>query len=80
MQVPVEYFCTLDNDGRRRDADERPELAKGSAEYVAPAEYMVRFTFSLSLLSIFNMNHVYQTMFQCNGKKQRTGFLFNNCC
>jgi len=41
-EVPVEYFCTLDSNGRRRDADERPELAKGSAEYVAPAEYMVR--------------------------------------
>lgn len=41
-EVPVEYFCTLDSDGRRRDESERPELAKGSAEYVAPAEYMVR--------------------------------------
>lgn len=41
-EVPVDYFCTLDNNGRRRDADERPELAKGSAEYIAPAEYMVR--------------------------------------
>jgi len=41
-EVPVEYFCTLDSNGKRRDADERPELAKGSTEYVAPAEYMVR--------------------------------------
>lgn len=41
-EIPVEYFCSLDASGRRRDADERPELSKGSVEYVAPAEYMVR--------------------------------------
>jgi len=40
--VPVEYYCALDADGRRLDAGERPELAGGSVEYVAPAEYMVR--------------------------------------
>jgi len=41
-EIPVEYFANLDNDGRRRDADERPELCGGTVEYVAPAEYMVR--------------------------------------
>ena len=41
-EVPVEYFCTLDANGRRRDMDERPELSLGTVEYVAPAEYMVR--------------------------------------
>lgn len=40
--VPVEYFCPLDENGRRRDADERPELSCGSVEFVAPTEYMVR--------------------------------------
>lgn len=40
--VPIEYFCSLDENGRRRDADERPELSCGSVEYVAPTEYMVR--------------------------------------
>ena len=40
-QVPVEYFCNLDAEGRRRDIDERPELSCGTVEYVAPAEYMV---------------------------------------
>lgn len=40
--VPIEYFCALDENGRRRDADERPELSCGSVEYVAPTEYMVR--------------------------------------
>jgi protein transport protein SEC24 len=40
--VPVEYFSSLDQQGRRRDADERPELSRGTVEWVAPAEYMVR--------------------------------------
>jgi len=41
-EVPVEYFCSLDANGRRRDHDERPELSSGIVEFVAPAEYMVR--------------------------------------
>ncbi|CAA2986318.1 transport Sec24-like At3g07100 [Olea europaea subsp. europaea] len=40
--VPGNYFAHLDASGRRVDLDERPELTKGSCEYVAPAEYMVR--------------------------------------
>eukprot|EP00638_Chattonella_subsalsa_P000347 CAMPEP_0117751506 /NCGR_PEP_ID=MMETSP0947-20121206/11015_1 /TAXON_ID=44440 /ORGANISM="Chattonella subsalsa, Strain CCMP2191" /LENGTH=975 /DNA_ID=CAMNT_0005569899 /DNA_START=115 /DNA_END=3040 /DNA_ORIENTATION=- len=41
-EVPTSYFCHLDADGQRRDKDQRPELAKGSVEFVAPGEYMVR--------------------------------------
>ncbi|EFJ52467.1 hypothetical protein VOLCADRAFT_72688 [Volvox carteri f. nagariensis] len=41
-EIPVEYFSSLDHNGRRRDADERPELSQGTVEYVAPADYMVR--------------------------------------
>ncbi|KAL3680064.1 hypothetical protein R1sor_023020 [Riccia sorocarpa] len=41
-EVPVEYFCPLDVNGKRKDADERPELSQGSVEFVAPTEYMVR--------------------------------------
>lgn len=40
--VPGEYFCALDANGRRCDMDQRPELSKGSVEFVAPTEYMVR--------------------------------------
>lgn len=40
--VPGDYFAHLDATGRRIDADQRPELAKGSVEFVAPTEYMVR--------------------------------------
>lgn len=40
-ELPGEYFSSLDHNGRRRDADERPELSQGTVEYVAPADYMV---------------------------------------
>jgi len=39
----------LGPDGRRRDADMRPELARGTVEFVAPKEYMVY----NSLLTLF---------------------------
>lgn len=32
----------MDSTGRRVDLDQRPELIKGSVEFIAPAEYMVR--------------------------------------
>jgi len=41
-EVPTSYFCHLDADGQRRDKLQRPELCKGSVEFVAPGEYMVR--------------------------------------
>ncbi|GMH74564.1 hypothetical protein TrST_g8776 [Triparma strigata] len=40
--VPSAYFCHLDEEGKRRDLDQRPELASGVVEYIAPQEYMVR--------------------------------------
>ncbi|KAF5454231.1 hypothetical protein F2P56_023911 [Juglans regia] len=40
--VPGEYFAHLDASGRRIDLDQRPELTKGSVEFVAPTEYMMR--------------------------------------
>lgn len=41
-ETPASYFCYLGPDGRRRDADERPELCYGTVEYVAPATFSVR--------------------------------------
>ncbi|XP_052169871.1 protein transport protein Sec24-like At3g07100 [Diospyros lotus] len=40
--VPGDYFAHLDASGRRVDWNERPELKKGSVEFTAPSEYMVR--------------------------------------
>ncbi|XP_073296685.1 protein transport protein SEC24 B-like isoform X2 [Primulina huaijiensis] len=41
-ETPRYYLCNLGPDGRRRDADERPELCRGTVEFVAAREYMVR--------------------------------------
>ena len=41
-EVPVDYFCTLDANGVRRDINERPELRHGTVEFLASQEYMVR--------------------------------------
>ncbi|CAI9754037.1 unnamed protein product [Fraxinus pennsylvanica] len=41
-ETPSDYHCNLGPDGRRRDADERPELCRGTVEFVATKEYMVR--------------------------------------
>lgn len=41
-EVPMDYYAGLDASGRRHDEEQRPELAQGSVEYVAPQEYMVR--------------------------------------
>lgn len=40
-ETPQDYHCNLGPDGRRRDADERPELCQGTVEFVATKEYMV---------------------------------------
>ena len=40
--VPSEYYAQLDATGKRVDINQRPELTKGTVEFVAPAEYMVR--------------------------------------
>ncbi|WCJ18657.1 Sec23/Sec24 protein transport family protein [Euphorbia peplus] len=41
-ETPRDYHCNLGPDGRRRDADERPELCRGTVEFVATKEYTVR--------------------------------------
>ncbi|RZB43097.1 Protein transport protein Sec24-like, partial [Glycine soja] len=37
-----EYCAQLDATGRRVDLNQRPEVTKGTVEYVAPTDYMVR--------------------------------------
>ncbi|XP_071721477.1 protein transport protein SEC24 C-like [Rutidosis leptorrhynchoides] len=41
-ETPPDYQCNLGPDGRRRDADERPELCRGTVEFIATKEFMVR--------------------------------------
>lgn len=48
-EVPMEYYCSVDNNGVRLDIDQRPELRQGSVEYIAPQEYMVSFQALLPL-------------------------------
>lgn len=38
-EVPQEYFCYLDHNGRRTDTMQRPELRFGSVEFVATKDY-----------------------------------------
>ena len=40
--VPTSYFSHLDQQGQRRDKNQRPELNRCSVEFVAPGDYMVR--------------------------------------
>lgn len=40
--VPSSYFSHLDQNGQRRDKQQRPELSRCSVEFVAPGDYMVR--------------------------------------
>lgn len=40
-ETPRDYHCNLGPDGRRRDADEKPELCRGTVEFVATKEFMV---------------------------------------
>lgn len=39
--TPVDYICNTGADGRRHDAFDRPELCRGSVDFVASKEYMV---------------------------------------
>ncbi|MCL7045120.1 hypothetical protein MKW94_012968 [Papaver nudicaule] len=41
-EVPGEYVAPLDANGKRVDAEYRAELSKGTIEFIAPTEYMVR--------------------------------------
>lgn len=57
--VPVDYYAGIDMaTGRRTDEAQRPELSFGSVEYVAPTEYMVRFSlsFKFSMAVLFGVS------------------------
>eukprot|EP00439_Symbiodinium_sp_Y106_P067894 s2120_g11.t1 len=39
VEVPLEYMCNLDEKGQRVDKASRPELNRGTVDYVAPSDY-----------------------------------------
>ncbi|EPS45788.1 hypothetical protein H072_171 [Dactylellina haptotyla CBS 200.50] len=41
-EVSPEYFQPIDNQGRRIDRDSRPELSRGTVEFVVPKEYWAK--------------------------------------
>ncbi|TMW68179.1 hypothetical protein Poli38472_007851 [Pythium oligandrum] len=41
-ETPRDYYCSVDQNGRRRDVQERAELCRGSVDYVVPAAYTLR--------------------------------------
>ena len=55
--VPAAYYCHLDQQGKRRDRETRPELLKGQVEIIAPAEYMVRAPQAPAFLFVIDVSH-----------------------
>lgn len=41
-EVPREYYCAVDEHGRRRDVLQRAELSKGSVDFIVPPSYAIR--------------------------------------
>lgn len=41
-ETPRDYYCSVDQNGRRRDIQERAELCRGSVDYIVPEAYTVR--------------------------------------
>jgi len=56
-EVPVDYFCTLDANGVRRDIAERPELNSGTVEFLASQEYMVRPPMPPAYFFVLDVSH-----------------------
>lgn len=66
-ETPRDYHCNLGPDGRRRDADERPELCRGTVEFVATKEFMV--SICKIYKAIYQKNKIYKAIwiwiFEC---------------
>ncbi|RRT57073.1 hypothetical protein B296_00047475, partial [Ensete ventricosum] len=72
--TPRDYYCNLGPDGRRRDADERPELCRGTVEFVATREYMVdngRFRLSPLATGRYQPGCALATTRKCEKKQER---------
>jgi len=63
-EVPQEYFCHLDHQGRRVDMYERPELCFGSYEFIATTDYCKDSKLPSPPAFIFMIDVSYQSMQQ----------------
>ncbi|XP_065058870.1 protein transport protein Sec24C-like [Rhopilema esculentum] len=70
-EVPQEYFCHLDHQGRRVDVYERAELCFGSYEFVATTDYCKDEKFPSPPAFIFMIDVSYQSI-QCGMVKRLT--------
>lgn len=58
-EVPPEYFCNLDHTGRRADTADRPELSRGSYEFLTTTDYCKGSSFPQSAAYIFVIDVTY---------------------
>jgi len=56
-EVPGPYFCNLDHTGRRMDLIDRPELTRGTVEYVAPKVYCARDPLPAAFLFVIDVSY-----------------------
>ena len=53
--VPEYYYCNLDGSNVRRDRNQRPELCRGSVEYIATPEFIAH-PIQVRVVGICNMD------------------------
>ncbi|RYP12814.1 hypothetical protein DL765_007134 [Monosporascus sp. GIB2] len=53
--TPSEYFCATTPQGVRVDRDQRPELCRGTVEFIVPKEYWTREPTGLNLLFVIDV-------------------------
>ncbi|KAI1817650.1 Sec23/Sec24 trunk domain-containing protein [Poronia punctata] len=54
-ETPSEYFCATNPQGVRVDRDQRPELTKGTVEFLVPKEYWTREPVGLNWLFLIDV-------------------------
>ncbi|KCV72359.1 hypothetical protein H696_01752 [Fonticula alba] len=60
-EVTGDFYCNLDVMGQRLDQKDRPELSRGSVDYVAPADYFVRPAAPLHIVFVVDVSIQSQT-------------------
>jgi protein transport protein SEC24 len=55
-EVPPSHYAPIGLDGRRHDVDARPELLRGSVDFVATSEYMARSPTPAALLFVIDVS------------------------